>query len=98
MAYQVAHGIQGYRTVDSGGINMLSVTPWDLHYWIPSMSTIFILYRVNSIDFISSGSQGKLKYNEQVTEGFDKMFDAFAGLFTGENLGKAVVKAWTLIG
>jgi len=57
------------------------------------MSTIFILYRVNSIDLISSGAQGKLKYNEQVTEGFDKMFDAFMGLFTGENLGKAVVKA-----
>ena len=41
----------------------------------------------------SSGSQGKLKYNEQVTEGFEKMFDAFMGLFTGGNLGKAVVKA-----
>ena len=38
-------------------------------------------------------SQGKLKYHETVTEGFDHMFDAFLGLFTGENLGKAVVKA-----
>ena len=37
--------------------------------------------------------QGKLKYRETVTEGFDKMFDAFLGLFTGENIGKAVVKA-----
>ncbi|XP_065910165.1 prostaglandin reductase 1-like [Dysidea avara] len=35
----------------------------------------------------------QLKYNETVTEGFDNMFDAFAGLFTGKNLGKAVVKA-----
>ena len=37
--------------------------------------------------------EGKLKYRETVTEGFDKMFDAFLGLFTGENIGKAVVKA-----
>ena len=37
--------------------------------------------------------QGKLKYRETVTEGFDNMFDAFLGLFTGENTGKAVVKA-----
>ena len=37
--------------------------------------------------------QGKLKYNEQVTEGFENMFEAFAGLFKGDNLGKAVVKA-----
>ncbi len=38
-------------------------------------------------------TQGKLKYNEQVTEGFEHIFDAFLGLFTGENTGKAVVKA-----
>ena len=38
-------------------------------------------------------SQGKLKYHETVTEGFDHMFDAFMGLFSGKNLGKAVVKA-----
>ncbi|KAL5481907.1 hypothetical protein EMCRGX_G022181 [Ephydatia muelleri] len=36
--------------------------------------------------------EGKLKYAETVTEGFEKMFDAFLGLFKGENLGKAVVK------
>ena len=40
-------------------------------------------------------TQGKLKYNEHVTEGFDHMFDAFLELFTGSghNTGKAVVKA-----
>ena len=36
--------------------------------------------------------QGKLKYRETVTEGFDNMFEAFTGLFKGENTGKAVVK------
>ena len=34
-----------------------------------------------------------MKYDEHVTEGFDNMFDAFMGLFTGDNIGKAVVKA-----
>jgi len=37
--------------------------------------------------------QGKLKYNEHVTEGFDNIFDAFVGLFKGDNVGKAVIKA-----
>ncbi len=30
--------------------------------------------------------QGKLKYEETVTVGFDNMFDAFLGLFTGANI------------
>ena len=37
--------------------------------------------------------QGQLKYCETVTEGFDKMFDAFLDLFTGKHFGKAVIKA-----
>lgn len=37
--------------------------------------------------------KGQLKYRETVTDGFDKMFDAFLGLFGGTYFGKAVVKA-----
>lgn len=37
--------------------------------------------------------EGKLKVKETVYEGFDKMRDAFYGLFSGENTGKAIVKA-----
>jgi NADPH-dependent curcumin reductase CurA len=37
-------------------------------------------------------TEGKLKGEETVTEGFDQMPAAFLGLFTGENTGKAVVK------
>jgi prostaglandin reductase 1 len=37
--------------------------------------------------------EGKLSYKETVTEGFDNMFDAFMGLFKGENTGKALVKS-----
>jgi len=37
-------------------------------------------------------SQGRLKFEETVTEGFDQIPAAFLGLFKGENTGKAVVK------
>ncbi|WHY72318.1 NADP-dependent oxidoreductase [Fictibacillus enclensis] len=36
--------------------------------------------------------EGKLKYEENVVEGFENTIDAFLGLFKGENLGKQLVK------
>lgn len=36
--------------------------------------------------------EGKLKYREKVTEGFDNMFHAFTDMLQGGNLGKAIVK------
>ncbi|SET53487.1 NADP-dependent oxidoreductase [Hymenobacter actinosclerus] len=36
--------------------------------------------------------QGKLQFEETVTEGFDQIPAAFLGLFEGDNTGKAVVK------
>ncbi|NXV07410.1 PTGR1 reductase, partial [Cettia cetti] len=36
--------------------------------------------------------EGKVKYHEQVTKGFENMPMAFIGMLKGENLGKAVVK------
>lgn len=36
--------------------------------------------------------QGKLKYKETVTEGFENMFNAFVDMLQGGNVGKAVVK------
>ena len=35
---------------------------------------------------------GKIKVKETVVEGFDKMPEAFMGLFTGANTGKMIVK------
>jgi NADPH-dependent curcumin reductase CurA len=35
---------------------------------------------------------GKLKYAETIIEGFDKLPDAFLGLFSGNNQGKMLVK------
>ncbi|XP_047994906.1 prostaglandin reductase 1-like [Leguminivora glycinivorella] len=43
-------------------------------------------------DIIQWIKSGKLKPREHVTEGFDKLFDAFVGMLAGENFGKAVVK------
>ena len=36
---------------------------------------------------------GKIKVDETIVEGFEKMPDAFIGLFQGSNQGKMVVKA-----
>eukprot|EP01112_Ceratiomyxa_fruticulosa_P020520 TRINITY_DN7000_c0_g1_i1.p1 TRINITY_DN7000_c0_g1~~TRINITY_DN7000_c0_g1_i1.p1 ORF type:complete len:335 (-),score=71.35 TRINITY_DN7000_c0_g1_i1:76-1080(-) len=36
--------------------------------------------------------EGKLKADETVFDGFDKITDAFIGLFTGKNTGKAIIK------
>jgi hypothetical protein len=37
-------------------------------------------------------AEGKLKYTESIVEGFENTPEAFIGLFTGENLGKQLVK------
>lgn len=35
---------------------------------------------------------GKLRYHETVTKGFQNMFDAFVGMLNGKNVGKAIVQ------
>ena len=37
--------------------------------------------------------EGKIKPEETIVEGFEKMPQAFIGLFSGSNLGKMIVKA-----
>jgi len=37
--------------------------------------------------------EGKLRYRETVTKGFENMFDAFIGMMRGENIGKAIIQA-----
>jgi NADPH-dependent curcumin reductase CurA len=36
--------------------------------------------------------EGRLKYSEQIVDGFEHTVNAFLGLFTGENLGKQLVR------
>lgn len=42
-------------------------------------------------------NEGKLQYEETVTEGFDHIIDAFLDLFTGANVGKSLVKVANII-
>ncbi|XP_040216413.1 prostaglandin reductase 1-like isoform X2 [Rana temporaria] len=37
--------------------------------------------------------EGKLKYNEHITNGFENMPAGFIGMLNGENTGKAIIKA-----
>ena len=58
----------------------------------------FLVYRW--VDRYSEGihqnlkwiKEGKLKYRETITEGFENMFKAFTDMLKGGNIGKAVVK------
>lgn len=43
-------------------------------------------------DLVSWLKEGKLQYQETITEGFDNLPEAFLGLFRGENTGKQLVK------
>lgn len=36
--------------------------------------------------------EGKMKYRETVTDGFENMFKAFTDMLSGGNFGKAIVK------
>jgi len=44
-------------------------------------------------DILGWIKEGKLKYRETVTDGFQNMPDTFISLFRGDNIGKALVKA-----
>lgn len=44
------------------------------------------------VDLVKWTKSGEIRTREHVTEGFDKIFDAFVGMLAGENFGKAVVK------
>jgi NADPH:quinone reductase-like Zn-dependent oxidoreductase len=41
---------------------------------------------------------GKVRTQETVVEGFDKVADAFVGLFRGENTGKMLIKVSLTVG
>lgn len=42
-------------------------------------------------------SKGKLTYSETILKGFDKLPEAFLGLFLGQNEGKMIVEVWFLV-
>ncbi|WP_394191108.1 NADP-dependent oxidoreductase [Paenisporosarcina quisquiliarum] len=49
-------------------------------------------YSEGAKDLATWLQEGKLKYEETITEGFDQTIDAFLALFEGANIGKSLVK------
>lgn len=49
-------------------------------------------FEEGSIQLAEWVKEGRLKYSEQIVDGFEHTVDAFLGLFTGENLGKQLVR------
>ncbi|MBB6453733.1 hypothetical protein HNQ94_002182 [Salirhabdus euzebyi] len=49
-------------------------------------------FKEASVDLAKWLSEGKLKYEETIVEGFENVPQAFLGLFKGENIGKQIVK------
>ncbi|XP_045528915.1 prostaglandin reductase 1-like [Pieris brassicae] len=66
-------------------MKQLKVEGFLVHRWLTRWSEAFV-------DLTKWLLEGKLKTNEHITEGFDKIYDAFIGMLAGENTGKAVVK------
>ncbi|KAH9508082.1 Prostaglandin reductase 1 [Bulinus truncatus] len=58
-----------------------------------SSPTNLVKYPAARQELITLIQKGQLKTKEDITEGFENMPAAFLGLFTGANLGKAIVKA-----
>lgn len=49
-------------------------------------------FKEAAVDLSQWLQEGKLKYEETIVEGFDRIPEAFLGLFKGTNLGKQLVK------
>ncbi|VVC96244.1 unnamed protein product [Leptidea sinapis] len=65
--------------------SQLKIEGFLVHRWVNRWSEAFA-------DLSRWILEGKLKPREHVTEGFDRIYDAFVGMLAGENTGKAVVK------
>lgn len=63
----------------------LKIEGFAIWYWASRWPEAFAVL----VDWIASG---QLKAVQHVTDGFDKVFDAFSEMLAGENFGKAVVK------
>ncbi|XP_017888530.1 prostaglandin reductase 1-like isoform X2 [Ceratina calcarata] len=65
--------------------NQLKMEGFIVHRWMSRMSEGV----EKNLQWIK---EGKLRYRETVTNGFENMFDAFVGMLNGKNIGKAIVK------
>lgn len=82
------------------GYNRAKPGPWNLFQIIAKRLTVKGIlvsdYEDMKSDFLADMrrwiGEGRVKWQETVVEGIERMPDAFIGLFTGANLGKMVVK------
>lgn len=72
--------LQQYIIMKQIKLEGFNVSRWR-HKWHEAFTKI--------LEWIESG---QLKIREHVTEGFDNVFDAFVGMLSGDNFGKAVIK------
>lgn len=95
----------GARLPICGQIALYNLTKLDQG---PRIQTLLLIHRALMKGFIVSDyrkrfgeamldlsqwlKEGKLRSRETIVEGFDQLPEAFLGLFSGENIGKAVVK------
>eukprot|EP01100_Stratorugosa_tubuloviscum_P004589 TRINITY_DN2152_c0_g1_i3.p1 TRINITY_DN2152_c0_g1~~TRINITY_DN2152_c0_g1_i3.p1 ORF type:complete len:340 (+),score=185.60 TRINITY_DN2152_c0_g1_i3:60-1079(+) len=101
------HMKKGGRIIACGSISQYNINDVSNRYAIRNLFYIvtkslkmqgFIVYDwfnefpIATNQLIDWYSQGKLKINETVIEGFDKIPIAMIGLFQGDNFGKMVVK------
>jgi NADPH-dependent curcumin reductase CurA len=103
--YVIRNINKGARIVICGQIALYNLEKADLG---PRVQTQLLINSAMMKGFIVSGytprfkegaiqlakwvAEGKIKYKENIVEGFENIPKAFLGLFTGENLGKQLVK------
>ena len=96
---------KGARAVICGQISLYNLEQWDVG---PRVQPFLLVNSALMRGFIITDyaarfaegvgalarwlAEGKLKYAENIVEGFENTPRAFLGLFTGENLGKQLVK------
>lgn len=78
--YKLAHHVQPLFVAKELVMEGFIVTRW-LDRWMEGIK--------QNIKYLN---EGKLKYREHVVDGFENAPKAFMDLFTGENIGKTVVR------
>lgn len=73
---------QLYSQIIFKNLTLCGIIVWDYYQRFPEGVTQLLKWI----------QEGRLKYSETTTEGFDKMPEAFISLFKGTNIGKVIVK------
>jgi NADPH-dependent curcumin reductase CurA len=64
-----------------------------MYYFLFTVKIFKIIRTTQALIYLYLIKKGRLKVREQIYTGFEHMREAFIGLFRGDNIGKAIVKA-----